>query len=309
MGRAEVRRSLRQLLGIGALVAGTVVGIGAQGVPPAAAATTSLTAANAGFFDATGFHPHVTTNYFTGGTGNPDFHGGRLRSFFVFDTTALSGHVVSAVLSAKSYGGTGAPDTLTLHDVSTPPATLAAEGNGATQVFDDLGTGTVLGSVAVPDPTAPTITVPLSSAGVSALQSALGGTFALGGDYAPGATSQQSIFELTGGESGQQNGHPLSDVQLLVTTEPSPTTTTSPAAAPVVDRGTANASTTITTVRTAAAAAAAATATTTTTTTTTGSPLAATGSTSAAGVALGALMIALGSLLVVRRPASARSRS
>lgn len=221
--RRQRRRAVLGLLGV---LTGLILAGGGLGTPPAGASTpVAVPTVNAGWFDATGFHDGNSTNYITGSTGLAGFHGGRLRSFFVFDLSGLSGQVVSADLSLQSYGGAGGPNTLTLYDVSTPPATLAATANGATQIFDDLGSGTSLGAVAVPDPTVSQITVPLSAAGLTAVQSRLGGTLAVGGDYAPGATTQQNVFESTGGGNGPGDSHPLTDVQLTVTMAPSPTTT------------------------------------------------------------------------------------
>ncbi len=191
-----------------------------------ALAPTSVPATNTGWYDATGFHDGLNTNYATGSTGLAAFHGGRVRSFFVFDMSGVSGNVVSAEFSARSYGGDGVSDTFTLYDVSTPAGTLAATATGATQIFDDLGSGTILGAAMVPDPAAPTVTVPLSGAGVAALQTALGDTFEVGGDYAPGVTTSQHIFDATGGGNGGGTTHPLSDVQLVVTLAPLSTTTT-----------------------------------------------------------------------------------
>ena len=227
---AQARRTMFGLLAMFGLGATTV--LPSSGARADSATPVSVTAANAGWFDAIGFHDGASTNYYTGATGQADFHGGRVRSFFVFDLSGVSGQVVSAQLSARSYSGTGAPAMLSLYDVSTTPAALATTADAATQIFDDLGSGTVLGSAAVTDPTAATITVPLSVDGVSALQAALGGTFALGGDYAPGSTVEQDIFGSTGGGNGPGVVHPLSDVQLLLDVAPPGTTTTTTAVAP-----------------------------------------------------------------------------
>ena len=256
------------------LLTGTVLGVGHGAAPAVAGAgPVAIGAVNAGWFDATGFHAEWNTSYGVGPTGQEAFHGGRIRNFFVFDLSGLTGQVVSAELSAPSYGGHGGPAVLTLYDVSTPPATLGPTVEGAIQVFDDLGSGATYGAVTVADPMASMITVPLSTTGVTALQAGVGRTFAMGGDYAPGETTRHSLFH-------QSEDHPPSDVRLLVTLAPASTTTVSVAPTTTATPTTVprpGAATTVTSPPTARAAAPKATALTTAATrafpsTTAGSP-------------------------------------
>jgi hypothetical protein len=203
---------------------------------PAAAATTTvtLTPSDRGWFDLRGFHDAATTNYMLGNVaGLPS---GRLHNFFVFDLSGVSGTVVSAQLSAANNITYGPGDTWTLYDVTTPAASFSADASTATAVYDDLGSGTVYGSVTLADPTISPVVVPLNGAGVTALQAAIGGPVVLGGDYAPSATDANYLFGATDGHA----------VQLVLTVEPaSPVTLrnpytvwTQPAATPLDGVGT-----------------------------------------------------------------------
>ena len=216
-------------------VGGTPVAARPAGAAPAAAATpVTLAPADRGWFDQRGFHDAATTNYMVGNVaGLPS---GRLRNFFVFDLSGLSGTVVSAQLSATNNLTWGPGDTWTLYDVTTPVATFGRDGSNATAVYDDLGTGPVLGSASVADPAASPVVVPLNGAGVSVLQAAVGGPVVLGGDYAPSATDANYLFGATDGQP----------VQLVLAVEPPNSVTlrnpytvwTQPAATPLDGMGT-----------------------------------------------------------------------
>jgi hypothetical protein len=112
------------------------------------------------------------------------------RNFFVFEVPALSLPIVSAQLRAANPGVTippsfGSPDgmeTFTLFDVSTAIPELRAAGTGRTDIFDDLGTGTIYGSqVVTPYDNGRVVTVDLNTAAITDVVAHQGGTFAVGG--------------------------------------------------------------------------------------------------------------------------------
>ena len=217
MRRNPSRRWAEGMVGLVALLAAATTAVVGTSVPAALATPPAGVVATAtGWFDQTGFHDALNDNYSVGNV--TPLPAGRLRNFFVFDLSGVTGDVVSVTLSAANYGGVGPPATLTLYDVATPAATLTATATGATGVFADLGSGTVYGSLAVANPNASPLSVPFNPSGVTAVQAAAGRTFAIGGDYAPAAVVADSVF----GSTGSDFGHPKSDVQLLVTTRPAP---------------------------------------------------------------------------------------
>jgi Ca2+-binding RTX toxin-like protein len=181
------RRGRRSAVVLGVMVLALLGGMTPTG---AGVPTTTLQSTDRGWYDSTGEHDPTNINYATGDGG-----GVHLRNFFIFDLSSVSGTVNSASLRAYNGGG-GGPATYTLFDVTTSTATLAAGGSGLTAIYNDLGSGTVLGSVANPSGTP--ITVPLNAAGVSAVQSALGGSLAVGGDF----PDPYSLFQATQAPNG-----------------------------------------------------------------------------------------------------------
>ena len=191
--------------------AGPATGASAAVAPTAGPATVTLSSSHRGWFDQQGFHDGTNTGYTVGDvSGLPS---GRLRNFFVFDLSGVSGTVVSASFSAVNPGGEGPADTFTLRDVTTPVASFTGTANGAAAVYDDLGTGTVYGSASLAGATTSPVVVALNGAGISALQAAAGGSVVLGGDYAPAATGADYVF-------GDTDDRPASDVQLVLGVEP-----------------------------------------------------------------------------------------
>jgi hypothetical protein len=166
---------------------------------------------DSGWYNSGGFHDPSNKNYFTGRENN----GPRLRDYFVFNLSGVSGTVTSASLRAFSPCYSGAPNTFRLYDVTTPVPTLMSNAGGVS-AFNDLGSGADYGSVPVSFPSVPSltsinanITVPINATGRSALQSGLGGLFAFGGDY-PGS----GIDFILGCSFGGFNS---SNVQLTLT--------------------------------------------------------------------------------------------
>jgi Ca2+-binding RTX toxin-like protein len=166
----------------------------ARGVLGSVEATT-INFTDSGWYDSTGFHGPTNQNYITGKTN---------RNFFIFDLSAVSEPINGAHLRlSMPVGGYNSPDateTYTLFDVSTPVATLQAGGSGLLSVYDDLGTGTALGSLEVSrDNVTAVVSVVLNAAGVAALNAAAGGQFAIGGAVTtPDGPLTQSVFGFSG---------------------------------------------------------------------------------------------------------------
>ncbi|WP_031500184.1 hypothetical protein [Bryobacter aggregatus] len=139
------------------------------------AATITIDATASGFYQSTG--SAMAGNYATGwyAVGSSE-----MRGFFLFDLAGVTGSIVSAQLHVSSGNGstTGyfSPDpseTLELYDVSTMAATLQL-GKGGASVFDDLGTGLMLGSATLSHLIPTFINIELNGAGLSYLNSNLG---------------------------------------------------------------------------------------------------------------------------------------
>ncbi len=118
--------------------------------------------------------------------------------------------IFSPVSSLPAFGsGYGSPDpseTYTLYGVSTDPSLLGiARG---VFIFDDLGTGPVLGSVTVTlaSSNGLPVVIDLNAAGFAAIQQS-NGLFAFGGALTtldPNRTTPEFIFGGTGGPNGAQ---------------------------------------------------------------------------------------------------------
>ena len=127
-------------------------------------------------------------NFLTGFVGNEsgvDPQNGELRSFFRFDLSGISGPVVTAAfqvtLPVNGYLSVDAGETFGLFDYLLDPAVLGASPLPA-GAFADLGTGTLYGSGAFTLASEGTLTtISLNAAAVAAINSALGGQFAMGG--------------------------------------------------------------------------------------------------------------------------------
>ena len=118
------------------------------------------------------------------------------RNFFVFDLAGL-GPVSSATLRLWNEQTT-TTGTFTIFDVSTPISELTAGTNGVPNdaIFGDLGSGTPFGSAVVTPQSSGTVTlITFNAAGIAAINSSLGGLFAVGGDLAtPNLTEEEWAF-------------------------------------------------------------------------------------------------------------------
>jgi len=106
------------------------------------------------------------------------------RSYFVFDLSGLSGDVQSAklLLTCPPEGYDGDEfEIFATYDVSTDLSLLMSGGAGQSG-WEDLGSGTTYGSVAMSENDENTLVeIALNMAAVSDIQSSLGNLFAIGG--------------------------------------------------------------------------------------------------------------------------------
>ncbi|MHA6720363.1 PEPxxWA-CTERM sorting domain-containing protein [Sphingomonas sp. RS6] len=131
----------------------------------------AIQAAQTGWFDQTGGHSYGNDNYLTGTVGESTF-----RSYYTF---VLNGPITSGVVSIGNsvdwffpglYNGTSGNLMLTLYDVTSAINTYQ-EYDGAIGIYDDLGSGTVLGSVLI-SAAASSYVITLNEAGVAAANAA-----------------------------------------------------------------------------------------------------------------------------------------
>lgn len=120
-------------------------------------------------------------NYLTGLRSS----GVEFRSFFNFDLSSVSGTITSATFDISldsTFGDSPNPfETLGIFDVTTSIADLI-NNTGGLSAFADLGSGTQFASASVSTTaTSGTVSIAMNAAGLSALNAAIGGDFAVGG--------------------------------------------------------------------------------------------------------------------------------
>lgn len=169
-------------------------------------------------------------NVGNGGSG-PSYIAGRVtppgdsvfRDFFAFDLTGVNDQISAATLRLSNpsggYSSVDPTETFTLFDVTTPINTLLNAGHFLqATVFDDLGTGTSYGSVVMsPADNGNIVTITFNAAGLTALNGARGGQFAVGGSVTTlsGRTDNEFVFGFTGSTSNLTQ-------QLVLTTVAAP---------------------------------------------------------------------------------------
>lgn len=135
-----------------------------------------------GWYNAAGSHASDNDNTITGLNGTQNYN-----SYFVF-TLGFTASTVASVtfeVEKENYSSGDATETISIWDVTTPPATLEADPANTTvgaQVHADLQSGTTYGTgmVQMSAPTGSVISVPLNAAAATAVKAALGGDFAIG---------------------------------------------------------------------------------------------------------------------------------
>ena len=148
-----------------------------------------VSSSDTGWYDSDGFHDSGNKNYISGQNTYNDY--------FVFDLINVNAPISSATFSAVNpiNGFSGSNDTFTLHKVSTSISTLEASHSAAVNIHDELGSGTVFGSVAVSSADNGTnVTVQLDHAAINYINANLGSSIAFGGTV--GSTSDY-VFGFT----------------------------------------------------------------------------------------------------------------
>ncbi len=157
-----------------------------------------LNSTDRGWYDSTGFHTTNNDNYAAGLFSNLEF-----RNFFVFDLGAVTGTILSAELRifspGSSFQSNDARETLSLFDTSTSIASLT-NGTAGMTAFNDLGSGTLLGSTQFSAANDGAFTaISLNASAISLLQGAIGNSFALGGALSTlGNSADQLLFATSG---------------------------------------------------------------------------------------------------------------
>lgn len=159
--------------------------------------TQIFTAFDQGRYNIDGNHTPSDGSYSAGANG-----GGDDRNFFAFDLAGAF-EVVSATFTLNTAGyssGDGA-ELWRMFDVSTDVTSLVAGGNGLTATHDDLGSGTTFGDILLTEATQNSfVTVTLNLNGITALNAAIGGLFAIGGAVVSlGGSPDEQVFLGSGG--------------------------------------------------------------------------------------------------------------
>lgn len=168
-----------------------------------AAGAATLASTDNGWYDQRGEHETWNINTFTG-----YLDGDVLRSWYVFDISALTGPVSSAVLTFVggngNYVSSDASETASLYDVTTDLAALVG-GTGGTAAFEDLGSGAVYGTFGTGGTYTPMpeISLSLSGAAVADLNAAIqsgAGVFGIGAALISlsGTQGQEAFWSSSG---------------------------------------------------------------------------------------------------------------
>ncbi|MCE4565407.1 hypothetical protein INQ51_13900 [Maribellus sp. CM-23] len=150
---------------------------------------------NSGWFNNAGQHSATNQNYVCGFE-----YGTIFNNFFAVDLSNLSSHgitppITSVVLHVNRYESVPASGTFDykLFNVTNSYATINQDYNPSDAtgiaIHNDLGNGTMYADVVL-DKTMPNntyIDIPLNSAGIAAMNAAIGSTFVVGGTGSPNA--------------------------------------------------------------------------------------------------------------------------
>jgi len=100
-----------------------------------------------------------------------------VRDYFVFDLSAITGTISAATLSLSNPIIVGTPGTISFYTVGYSASLV--DGSAGVAGFNAIGTGTLVGSVAIT--TTGTVNVTLNADGLAAITAAEGGNLVLGG--------------------------------------------------------------------------------------------------------------------------------
>lgn len=179
----------------------------------------TLTSVQQGWYRDDGINNGVpvvgSNNYFAGVSSGQVY-----RNYFVFNLTYVTGVTSARLVILETGGFKFNPDpfeTYTLYDVQTPAGHLGM--GGGIPVYNDLGSGTVFGSINVSyNFFGQVLTIDLNSAALEAIRNS-GGLFVIGGaitsfNAPPGA--EERLFSSSGGVAAQL----IVDGQAVPTPEP-----------------------------------------------------------------------------------------
>jgi photosystem II stability/assembly factor-like uncharacterized protein len=154
----------------------------------------AIGAADAGWYNAAGFHEPGNNNYYAGYSASS---GAEFRDWFVFHVPTFSTPIVAASLRIFTFDlrlTNGA--IFELHHVSTPLAALTNGGTGLTNIFEDLGDGPVFGAGTIfTNQDNSFAFIPLNSNALAAI--APGQRLTIGGrvtSFIPGSTNDHTLF-------------------------------------------------------------------------------------------------------------------
>ena len=156
---------------------------------------------NQGWWSPTATNNDLNDNYFVGNYVSPgnsvpqDYN-----NFFSFYLGDFTGVAQSAQLILDRYNSVGLPVTYDLYDVSTPPDVLNNNVGPNASIFNDLGSGTLFGSITVADYALPDpLVINLNSNAIAAINNEIGqGYFSIGGTLTPASIPEPSTFLLLG---------------------------------------------------------------------------------------------------------------
>lgn len=173
----------------------TVAGLCLANATVARGATIAIVNSDSGWYDQTGFHDPLNTNY-VAGRQEVDGVGYHWTDFFTFDLSSVMGDTISSATLQLYTAEISSNGTFKTFDVSTPNAALTG-GTGGLAAHIDLGSGISYGQIALTTGQSFTvIQITLNAAAVAAIQAGanIGDMFAIGGDYLGDGTTDDYTF-------------------------------------------------------------------------------------------------------------------
>lgn len=144
-----------------------------------------IDALDSGWYSDAGFHGPENFNYLVGECYLPQCSEVvTFRNFFVFDLSNIDGEILTASLVIENpvggYVSNDQSETWTIFEVTTPVSALITGGSGLTDIYNDLGTGQMLGNFVV-TPTSSLVQIDYDQAGIEVLNATIGDHYAVGG--------------------------------------------------------------------------------------------------------------------------------
>jgi hypothetical protein len=157
-----------------------------------------INSASRGWYDSTGYHDAANANYGVGVSG-----GSFYRNFFAFNLPAISSQLADAELVLNSYSNASpyGVETYQLYDVTNSITVLTNSASGATNIYEDLGSGAVYGGRGVYVSESGLISgIPLNGNFLAAALANSSGPIALGGALTSlnAASTNEYLFAASG---------------------------------------------------------------------------------------------------------------